>query len=158
MPHRGFARDRVIVCDCLTLFLAIVGPVDGAAAVLLPLFIAGGPNGYLGVTTTKEFARARTIVADHARRRPEKFSAKAARLARKQFDFLEADACGNFDVLPHPAIVNLEGKSRDDHLMLLSAAVEWGAGYFSTFNSDLRRMKHFGDVRIRTPRQILDEI
>jgi hypothetical protein len=156
LPKARFKRSRVIVCDCLTLFTAEAGPIDGLATTLLPLFIA--ETEFLGLTTDAEFERARRLIQDHAQTRPEKFSASAARRAEAQLRFLESDRCSNFEVRPHPTIRTLDGVVRDDHLILLAAAVEWGAEYFCTFNQDLRRMRAFRTVQIRSPKQIVADL
>jgi len=158
MPRPPLPADRLVVCDCLTLFVAMVGPNTGAAATLVALFLGDDPDGPHGVTTATELQRARRIVRDHARKRAEKFPPRALRHAERQLDVLESGALEQFAVAPHPTVTAIAGDERDDHLLVLSAAVAWGAGHFSTYNGDLRRMKTFAGINIGTPDQILKRL
>jgi len=157
VPVQPVAPSRLIVCDCLTLFVAVVGASAGPAAKLLLLFL-DGVGEYTGMTTPDELVRARQIVHDHASVRPERFPAAAARWANHKFDLLESSDFRHFEVRQHPTISMIPAAQQDDHLFLLSAAVAWGAEFFSTYNTDLRRMRAFGSVRIGNPEHILSAI
>ena len=56
------------------------------------------------------------------------------------------------------SVPSISGDERDDHSLVLSAAVAWGAGHFSTYNADLRRMKTFAGINIGTPDQTLKRL
>ena len=69
MPGSHLSRDRLVVCDCYTLFVGVVGPREGANAILVSLFLGAEPGGYLGLTTDSELERAKAMVLEHAERR-----------------------------------------------------------------------------------------
>lgn len=159
MPRPPAPADRLVVCDCLTLFVAMDGPNDGPAATLVALFLGDDPDGPHVITTAAELHRAPRIVREHAHKRAEKFPPSALRHAEGQLDALEPGALEQFAVSPHPTVTAIADDERDDHLLVLSAAVAWGAGHFSTYNADLRRMKSFAGINISpTPDQILKRL
>lgn len=98
------SRDRLVVCDCYTLFVGVVGPREGASAILVSLFLGAEPGGYLGLTTDSELERARAMVLEHADRRPEKMSRAATVAALALLDRLGTRSYPNFQVRSHPTV------------------------------------------------------
>jgi hypothetical protein len=139
-------QDRIVVCDCFTLFRGIVGPPEGSDALLLSLFGPYAAGSYVGLTTNEEFDRAMTIVAEHADRRPDKFNAAAASWAKSQLEAIEAGSWARFAVREHPTVEVLR---QHDHLVLLSAAERWGAGFLTTRNPDLLSIGEYRSVKLR---------
>ena len=149
----------VIVVDRGTLFLATVGRDDADEALLVVALSTAHQSPYYAATTEGEFAQARTNIERFHEKHPEKFSKEALEDALIRLELLSGGAFPNFQVRPDVAVSSsLHRRLPAEHLLLLTAAVNWEADFFCTHSSQLLRMEEYANVRIATPTTVLDEL
>jgi hypothetical protein len=95
------------------------------------------------------------MVEAHAKRRPDKFGEPAACRALETLHHLPDGIWPGFEVRRHPTVSAL---ASDDHMVLLSAAASWGAGFFTTRDPGLLVLSAYKGVKIRRPREVLEEL